>query len=68
MKSRVDKMKELVLKFDNDIEALHLSHNISSRLIDSSDHAQRKRLQIQLLDLQKALCRALGKVGSKTRI
>lgn len=70
MKSRVERMKGLVRKFDRDMAALTRAQTIADLRLGPNDHTLRQQLRemhlIQILDLQKALCNALGKVGPKT--
>lgn len=72
MKNRADKIIELIRKFDIDLEVLSRSQNLSFQLLHIDDHMARKQLrtshQIQKLDLQKSLCKALGKIGRETRV
>lgn len=71
MKSRVERMEGLIRKFDRDMAALSPSQNIADLRFGPNDHLLRHQLRekhlIQILDLQKALCSALGKVGQKHR-
>ncbi len=72
MKSRIDKIIELIRKFDIDLEILSHSQKLSFQLLHMDDHVARKQLRashlIQKLDLQKALCKALGKLGRKKSV